>query len=200
MPIARSRRASSTSTARRQERAGNPFKPYDVKGPKPADLATTTTLDGKTVPYIVRREMGTINRAVYAIAFLHEPGTPLPDPWNPGGSSWNGRLIYSFGAGCQAGYHQGRAVGGLLANRSFLEESAARRLRHCERVCRRLVIIECVRHQLRRRDLGRDDDDGQGAFHRGSSACRATRSAAADPAARCSSISSRTTIPACSTA
>jgi len=102
---------------------GNPFKPYDVNGPKPADLATTTTLDGKTAPYIVRRERGTINRAVYVIAFLHEPGTPLPDPWNPSGSQWNGRLVYSFGAGCQAGYHQGRNVGGLLANRYLLEES-----------------------------------------------------------------------------
>jgi hypothetical protein len=101
----------------------NPVKPYDVNAPKPADLEMTTTLDGKTVPYVVRREMGTINRAVYAIAFLHEPGTPLPDPWSPGGSAWNGRLIYSFGAGCQAGYHQGRAVGGLLANRFLLEES-----------------------------------------------------------------------------
>jgi hypothetical protein len=101
----------------------NPFKSYNPNGPKPADLATTTTLDGKTVPYIVRREMGTINRAVYAIAFLHEPGTPLPDPWSPASSAWNGRLIYSFGPGCQAGYHQGRNLGGLAGNRSFLEET-----------------------------------------------------------------------------
>lgn len=106
-----------------QSPSANPFKPYDTRGPKPTDLATTTTLDGKTVPYIVRREMGTINRALYAIAFLHEPGMPLPDPWTMDGSSWNGRLIYSFGAGCQAGYHQGRTVGGLLGSRSFLEES-----------------------------------------------------------------------------
>ena len=108
---------------RSQRTQGNPFKPYDSASSKPSDLATTTTLDGKTVPYIVRREMGTINRAVYVIAFLHEPGTPLPDPWNPSGSNWNGRLVYSFGAGCQAGYHQGRAIGGLLANRYLLEES-----------------------------------------------------------------------------
>ena len=108
---------------RSQQDRADPFKPYDVNAPRPADLATTTTLEGKTVPYIVRREMGTINRAVYAIAFLHEPGTPLPDPWNTGRSSWNGRLVYSFGAGCRAGYRQGRLVGGLLSNRSFLEDS-----------------------------------------------------------------------------
>ena len=108
---------------RSQQQQGNPFKPYEITQARPADLAMTTTLEGKTVPYIVRREMGTINRAVYAMAFLHEPGTPLPDPWSSGGATWNGRLIYTFGAGCQAGYHQGRAVGGLLANRNWLEES-----------------------------------------------------------------------------
>ena len=106
-----------------QQQQPNPFKPYNTNGPRPADLAMTTTLDGKTVPYIVRREMGTINRAVYAIAFLHEPGTPLPTPWTQTGSGWNGRLIYSFGPGCQAGYHQGRNLGGLAGNRSFLEET-----------------------------------------------------------------------------
>ena len=102
--------------------APNPFRPLDPNAPRPADLAQTTTSDGRTVPYIVRREMGTINRAVYVIAFLHEPGTPLPDPWtsSPG---WNGRLLYSFGGGCRAGYHQGRSIGGLTANRSYLEES-----------------------------------------------------------------------------
>ena len=106
-----------------QQQQPNPFKPYNPNGPKPADLAMTTTLDGKTVPYIVRREMGTINRAVYAIAFLHEPGTALPTPWAQNSGAWNGRLIYSFGPGCQAGYHQGRNLGGLAGNRSFLEET-----------------------------------------------------------------------------
>ena len=106
-----------------QQQQPNPFKPYNPNGPKPADLAMTTTLDGKAVPYIVRREMGTINRAVYAIAFLHEPGTPLPTPWLQNNGAWNGRLIYSFGPGCQAGYHQGRNLGGLAGNRSFLEET-----------------------------------------------------------------------------
>jgi len=106
-----------------QQQQPNPFKPYNPNGPRPADLAMTTTIDGKSVPYIVRREMGTINRAVYAIAFLHEPGMPLPTPWNPAASAWNGRLIYSFGPGCQAGYHHGRNLGGLAGNRSFLEET-----------------------------------------------------------------------------
>lgn len=88
------------------------FKPFDPSAPRPADLAQTTTSDGRTVDYIVRRERGTINRAIYEIAFLHVPGQPLPDPWNatPG---WNGRLVYSFGGGCSAGYRQGGAGGGV---------------------------------------------------------------------------------------
>ena len=100
----------------------SPFKPYEPGTPTPDDLAMTTTVDGKTVPYVVRRETGTINRAVYVIAFLHDPGARLPDPWSTNGSSWNGRLIYSFGAGCQAGYHQGRTTA-FLENRSALEET-----------------------------------------------------------------------------
>jgi hypothetical protein len=102
--------------------APNPFKPFDPRAPRPADLGMTTTSDGRTVPYIVRREMGTVNRAVYVIAFLHEPGQPLPDPWTST-SAWNGRLIYSFGGGCRAGYHQGRTAGGLTTGRGYLEES-----------------------------------------------------------------------------
>ena len=98
----------------------NPFKPLDPNAPRPADVAMTSTSEGARVPYVVRREMGTINRAVYVIAFLHEPGTPLPGATQAG--SWNGRLVYSFGGGCAAGYHQGRTIGGLNGNRSYLED------------------------------------------------------------------------------
>jgi hypothetical protein len=101
--------------------ASNPFKPLDPNGPRPTDIAMTTTTEGKTVPYIVRREMGTINRAIYSIAFLHEPGTPLPSPWTTGGA-WNGRLVYTFGGGVAAGYHQGRTIGGLNGARGHLED------------------------------------------------------------------------------
>ena len=99
----------------------NPWKPLDPAAPRPADLATTTTTEGRTVPFIVRRELGAINRAVYSIAFLHEPGQPLPTPWNRT-SAWNGRLVYTFGGGCGAGHRQGRTIGGLTAARGHLED------------------------------------------------------------------------------
>ncbi|MEO7652437.1 MAG: DUF6351 family protein, partial [Bryobacteraceae bacterium] len=81
------------------------FKPFDPAAPRPADLERTTTSTGQTVDYIVRREKGTINRAIYEIAFLHVPGQPIPDPWTAA-QGWNGRLVYSFGGGCRAGYRQ----------------------------------------------------------------------------------------------
>lgn len=88
------------------------FKVYDPTSPRPDDVAQITTTEGKTVPYIVRWEKGTINRAIYEIAFLHEPGTPLPDSWarTPG---WNGRLVFNFGGGCGGGYHQGHTLDGI---------------------------------------------------------------------------------------
>jgi hypothetical protein len=92
---------------------GGTFRPFDPNGPTPADLAQTTTTEGDTVDYLVRLETGTINRAVYQIALLHQPGTPLPDPWTDT-RGWNGRLVYTFGGGCDAGFRQGASTGGVL--------------------------------------------------------------------------------------
>jgi hypothetical protein len=36
-----------------------------------------------------------------------------PDPWTPT-QEWNRRLIYTFGGGCNAGWHQGTGTGGVL--------------------------------------------------------------------------------------
>ena len=81
---------------------------------KPANLATTTTLDGRTVDYIVRIEKGVIDRGVYELAALYDPAAP-PSPFTdePG---WNGRLVYTFGGGCNVGYHQGQGNGGVLTD------------------------------------------------------------------------------------
>ena len=73
----------------------NCFKPY-TPGTMPADLATTTTTHGLTVPYIVRVERGTLNRGIYDIAVLFDPAKPwtalAPQP------QWNGKIVHSFGA------------------------------------------------------------------------------------------------------
>jgi hypothetical protein len=104
------------------------LKPYDPTIPLPADVATTVTVDGHTVPFIVRREMGVINRAVYDIEFLHEPGSPLPSPWREPNPGWNGRLVYIFGGGCGGGngYHQGKLDNSIgAASQYFLADGFA---------------------------------------------------------------------------
>jgi Tannase-like family of unknown function (DUF6351) len=91
------------------------YKPWPTAGsapapPYPSDLATTT-VDGRSVPYIVRLEQGTIDRGVYQIAALYDGHKPTP--YSPD-RSWNGRLVYTFGGGCNSGYHQGTSTGGVI--------------------------------------------------------------------------------------
>jgi len=83
-------------------------------GPLPADVATTTTIDGNTVNYIVRVESGTINESIYRIAILDDPANPISNPWSPGGKKpgpgWNGKLFYHFIGGAGPGFRSGRNV------------------------------------------------------------------------------------------
>lgn len=92
------------------------FRPYPAgaSASPPSDVARATTLHGRDVPFVVRLETGTVNRAVYQIALLHDPSQPAPDPWtsSPG---WNGKLVYTHGGGCRSGwYQQGDRTGGVL--------------------------------------------------------------------------------------
>jgi hypothetical protein len=80
-------------------------------GPLPADVVTTTTLDGRAVPYVVRRERGTINRFIYAITILSPPGDPNGPPDT---SLWNRRVIYAFDGGVAISHNQGTVGGSHL--------------------------------------------------------------------------------------
>jgi hypothetical protein len=93
-------------------------EPYDNL---PGNVANTTTISGATVPYIVRLETGTINRAVYQTAILHNPNDPAPSPFAPP-SGWSQRLIYPLGGGCQGGwYTQGVSIVNPI-NHSYLSQ------------------------------------------------------------------------------
>jgi hypothetical protein len=81
------------------------FRPLPP-GERPADIATTRTIDGREVPYIVRVESGTINRSIYRIAILDDPMESTATGRKPG-TGWNGRLVFSFGGGCGTNYNQG---------------------------------------------------------------------------------------------
>ena len=87
---------------------GGSFQPLDdPSGPLPSDVAMTTTLDGETVPYIVRWERGTNNRFIYSVAMLAP--TTETDPTAPDDSLWNGRLVFSLQGGVAIGRTQGSA-------------------------------------------------------------------------------------------
>ncbi len=92
------------------------FKPYSAASPGsyPADMSTVSLPGGSSVPFIVRVETGTVNRAIYEIAMLHDPAFPAPDLFTRS-SGWNGKLVYTHGGGCRGGwYQQGRSTGGVL--------------------------------------------------------------------------------------
>jgi hypothetical protein len=88
------------------------LKPFDPSAPRPADLVRTRTTTGQEVDYIVRLETGVINRAIYQIAVLAQPGEQPSPTARP--SAWNGALVYGFGGGCGAAFRQGRGTGGAL--------------------------------------------------------------------------------------
>lgn len=82
---------------------GGSLKPLPDPHQLPADLATVK-IGGKEVNYIVRHELGTINRFIYAI-FVLEPN-PSKKPDKPNLSAWNGNLVYHFGGGVGVGFSQ----------------------------------------------------------------------------------------------
>lgn len=76
--------------------ANSCFQPY-VAGTTPSgSVASTTTTNNVTLPYIVRVERGTINRGIYDVAVLFDPNKP----WTPTAPQpqWNGKVVYTFGA------------------------------------------------------------------------------------------------------
>ena len=97
--------------------------PSGPTGTLPANIAMTTTLDGDTVPYIVRWERGTINRFIYSVAMLAP--TTETNPAQPNDSLWNGRLVFSLEGGVAIGRTQG-TIGGGAALRHDCSSSATR--------------------------------------------------------------------------
>jgi len=91
------------------------MKPFDAAKPRPGDIATVK-INGKDVPVIVRYETGVINRSAYQIQMIYDPaGGPLPTPTSNANPGWNGKLVFTFGAGVGAGFHMGRNYGGFSA-------------------------------------------------------------------------------------
>ncbi|WP_161827631.1 DUF6351 family protein [Steroidobacter agaridevorans] len=90
---------------------GNAWAVMPADGSRPADLAQATLPDGRVVDFIVRREVGSINRFLYSFAMLAPAGEQAG---KPDLSRWNGRLLYWFQGGVAIGHSQGTVHGGSL--------------------------------------------------------------------------------------
>jgi hypothetical protein len=121
-----------------------PFQDYDPKNPPPADqIATTTTTDGVTVPFIVRLETGYIDRDQYAIATLFDPSKP----WTPTAPQrqFNHRMVITHGFSCDTEYMTGSAPSVLepkLLGGGFMVMSNA--LDHAGHNCNLLTQAESL--------------------------------------------------------
>jgi hypothetical protein len=73
------------------------FAAYDPSNP-PGDVASTTTDNGQTVPFIIRTETGYQDRDQYKIAVLFQPGSAW-EPWAPQ-AQFNHKLLITHGASC----------------------------------------------------------------------------------------------------
>ncbi len=73
------------------------LQPYDPANPA-SDVATTTTDQGVSLPFIVRVETGYQDRDQYAIATLFQPG----QDWQPWAAQkqWNHKLLITGGFSC----------------------------------------------------------------------------------------------------
>jgi hypothetical protein len=99
------------------------LKAYPLTGPAPTDMGTVTLADGRVVDFVVRREIGSINRFLYSIAML----APAPGADNAAKndtSLWNGRLLYWFQGGVAIGHTQGSVHGGSM-NLDVLKQGVA---------------------------------------------------------------------------
>jgi hypothetical protein len=94
--------AAAPVTDRLYRATNGSFKAMPADGTRPTDMTTTTTLDGRTLDYVIKRERGVNNRFIYSIAMLDDE------------TAWNKRVIYRFDGGVAIGRDQGRLPGGAL--------------------------------------------------------------------------------------
>ncbi|MBT8101161.1 MAG: hypothetical protein KJO82_15505, partial [Gammaproteobacteria bacterium] len=96
------------------------FLPFDEQAGDIEEL----TISGMTVPFVVRLEIGTINRHIYIIALLRGPDDT---PQAADLSYWNRKLIYQLRGGVGIGRRQGRIPPDYIPNRGadFLQRGYA---------------------------------------------------------------------------
>ena len=106
--------------------ASGSFETYNPDSP-PAQVATTTTDQGKTVPFIVRVETGRIDRDEYRIAALYDPAKPDYNAWDAR-DGFNNKIVIFHGASCDTAYTMAAApdvMNAVALGRGFITMSHA---------------------------------------------------------------------------
>lgn len=101
------------------------FHEHDPADPVPGDVATTTTTEGEEVPYVVRIEVGVMNRWLYTISVLADPSDLSTDLQDPNDEVWNGKLLLRFQGGTGIGYTQGSTSESALLTEPALSRGYA---------------------------------------------------------------------------
>ena len=97
-----------------RSRESGKFLPFEDQ----LDDVAAVTIDGQAVPFVVRLEVGTINRHIYIIALLRGPDDT---PETPDLSYWNQKLLYQLRGGVGIGRRQGRIEPDYIPNRRSTE-------------------------------------------------------------------------------
>lgn len=131
------------------------FKAYDPQDPPPRDAVDTITTDtGRTVPYIVRSEIGTVNRGIYQMTILAEPGKAYT-PWRPP-PGWDHKVTYVFGGGCGLKYSQSSLQDSALDDwslargRAVLTATTSTTGTNCQTVTGAETVMELKQHLVDR--------------------------------------------------
>lgn len=106
------------------------LQPYDPANP-PGDLAMTTTQNGQTLPFIIRREDGYQLRDRYTIMALFDPTAPEWTPWTPQ-PQWNQKLLITHGGSCGVTFTDGNPplddYSGTIPSNPAIEQSYVKAL------------------------------------------------------------------------
>ena len=155
--------------------------PYDPAAPPPASsIRQTTTMDGLTVPMIVRWERGVINRFMYSIMVL----SPYSQTSAVDLRAWNRKALFSFSGGVAIGHTREPRAAATCA----IWPACRWATRSSTRPARARTPTTTSSSAARRRSWSRTTSSR-------STRSRSTRSASAAPAARSSSTSTGRTIP-----
>lgn len=87
------------------------LKAMPADGSRPADMSTVTLPDGRSTDFVIRREIGSVNRFLYSFAMLAPRGEAIGTPDT---RYWNGKLLYWFQGGVAIGHTQGTVHGGSM--------------------------------------------------------------------------------------